>query len=289
MFNFRNQPEGLSITDNLLGKGQHGLVFAGTIRRARRSPPVAVAVKITIKGADTEFRINKKIYAHEHQPHKYLVYQFKTWMERIRLTPKSKRVIRKHLRERISGTQNITVTVMELCDGTLEKYFRQMSGEERWGIIRKIAEAIEYLHDRDIAVEDIKPANVLIRRRGQRYDVRLADFGHADQYREAECIAVSKRVDCTDLAQKVITRLFEEPDQDLISEDDRYVAKEVSSMLRKNKITLEELQDIVRTPESRQEFMQQRKRYHTTRTLLIWMMLIILSGITFKYLWNWMQ
>ena len=66
----------------------------------------------------------------------------------------------------------------ELFDRIVEQ---QGNYNERWarGVARDILRGIKYLHDQNIVHRDIKPENLLIDSKGDKFTVKLADFGFA--------------------------------------------------------------------------------------------------------------
>lgn len=70
--------------------------------------------------------------------------------------------------------------VMEWVDGmTLKQWMEQPhSRNERLSIAMQLADALDYIHQRQTAHRDLKPANIMVTRNGQR--VKLIDFGLSD-------------------------------------------------------------------------------------------------------------
>lgn len=48
---------------------------------------------------------------------------------------------------------------------------------EAIAIVRKLCDAIQYLHSRDIVHRDLKPENILLKKRNEINDIRIIDFG----------------------------------------------------------------------------------------------------------------
>lgn len=70
--------------------------------------------------------------------------------------------------------------VMEWVDGmTLKQWMEQPhSRNERLSIAMQLADALDYIHQRQTAHRDLKPANIMVTRNGQR--VKFIDFGLSD-------------------------------------------------------------------------------------------------------------
>lgn len=79
---------------------------------------------------------------------------------------------------------NTAYYVMEYVEGsTLSEILRQggtMNEQTAVGYVRKVAEALNYIHSRNINHLDVKPGNILLRR--QDLEIVLIDFGTAKHY-----------------------------------------------------------------------------------------------------------
>lgn len=80
---------------------------------------------------------------------------------------------------------NTTYYVMEfISGGSLESVIRQvgcLNAPVALILVRKVAEALEYMHDRQMLHLDLKPANIMIKEDGEPV---LIDFGLAKQYKD---------------------------------------------------------------------------------------------------------
>jgi eukaryotic-like serine/threonine-protein kinase len=59
------------------------------------------------------------------------------------------------------------------------------------GIVCRVLEALQHAHEQDVVHRDVKPANILVYKRGGRLLVKLADFGLAKNYLEAGLTEIS--------------------------------------------------------------------------------------------------
>lgn len=59
-------------------------------------------------------------------------------------------------------------------------------------LMRKIFDALEYMHSKKIIHRDIKPENLLLRSIENDHDLVIADFGLATQYSEPEKIKIKR-------------------------------------------------------------------------------------------------
>eukprot|EP01063_Lacrimia_lanifica_P011570 TRINITY_DN18318_c0_g1_i1.p1 TRINITY_DN18318_c0_g1~~TRINITY_DN18318_c0_g1_i1.p1 ORF type:complete len:1126 (+),score=379.31 TRINITY_DN18318_c0_g1_i1:129-3506(+) len=88
-------------------------------------------------------------------------------------------------------TDGALVIVTEYCDGGdlaawLTRYRTTSPIAAKWSIFEQIAEALRYMHERNILHRDLKPANILLTSRGV---VKLADFGLAKALQPEEQMA----------------------------------------------------------------------------------------------------
>jgi serine/threonine protein kinase/TolB-like protein len=81
--------------------------------------------------------------------------------------------------------------VMEYVDGVpLTEYCRreQSTVEQRLRLIRTVAEAVQYAHERGVVHRDLKPSNILVKSDGS---LRLLDFGIAKQL-DSDAVSLTK-------------------------------------------------------------------------------------------------
>lgn len=94
--------------------------------------------------------------------------------------------------EKLRVFEGDTLMVMEYAPGsTLSSWRKQFPGkrvpvEVAVNIVRQVASALDYAHERKIVHRDIKPANVMIEQVGAgKYDIRVLDFGLAAEIRSS--------------------------------------------------------------------------------------------------------
>ena len=94
--------------------------------------------------------------------------------------------------EKLRVFEGDTLMVMEYAPGsTLSSWRKQFPGkrvpaEVAIDIVRQVASALDYAHERKIVHRDIKPANVMIEQIGAgKYDIRVLDFGLAAEIRSS--------------------------------------------------------------------------------------------------------
>lgn len=94
--------------------------------------------------------------------------------------------------EKLRVFEGDTLMVMEYAPGsTLSSWRKQFPGkrvpaEIAIDIVRQVASALDYAHERKIVHRDIKPANVMIEQVGAgKYDIRVLDFGLAAEIRSS--------------------------------------------------------------------------------------------------------
>ena len=94
--------------------------------------------------------------------------------------------------EKLRVFEGDTLMVMEYAPGsTLSSWRKQFPGRRvpadvAVNIVRQVASALDYAHERKIVHRDIKPANVMIEQvDAGRYDVRVLDFGLAAEIRSS--------------------------------------------------------------------------------------------------------
>ena len=94
--------------------------------------------------------------------------------------------------EKLRVCEGDTLMVMEYAPGsTLSSWRKQFPGkrvpaEVAIDIVRQVASALDYAHERKIVHRDIKPANVMIEQTGAgKYDIRVLDFGLAAEIRSS--------------------------------------------------------------------------------------------------------
>lgn len=81
-------------------------------------------------------------------------------------------------------TKHVLHIVMELCSGgelfdriKSKRYFRE---EEAKPVVRKICEAIHFMHEKHRVVHcDLKPDNILFKTKAEDSDIKIIDFGMA--------------------------------------------------------------------------------------------------------------
>jgi tRNA A-37 threonylcarbamoyl transferase component Bud32 len=81
------------------------------------------------------------------------------------------------------STKSRPYLVMDYFDGiSLEEHVRQhgcLEPDELKAVVLPVAEALQAAHEQNILHRDVKPANILIRKEGDEWQVRLIDFGLA--------------------------------------------------------------------------------------------------------------
>lgn len=142
-----------------LGKGAMGEVFLGRDPVLDRQVAVKTILSSTAFGEEALARFEREARATASLNHPNIVTVFDFGQE-----------------------EGLHYLVMELVDGVdLETLIRQKSASKLalMEIMAQVAEGLGYAHERGIVHRDVKPANVLVVRRGNRYQAKLMDFGVA--------------------------------------------------------------------------------------------------------------
>ena len=100
--------------------------------------------------------------------------------------------VNRDVMEKLRVFEGDTLMVMEYAPGsTLSSWRKQFPGKRvpadvAVNIVRQVASALDYAHERKIVHRDIKPANVMIEQvDAGKYDVRVLDFGLAAEIRSS--------------------------------------------------------------------------------------------------------
>ena len=94
-------------------------------------------------------------------------------------------------------TGEVDIAIMQYYEnGSLSNIMDSgmLDAEHRYDLLTQILEGIAYLHSEGIIHCDLKPQNVLIARRGDRYIPKITDFGISKQLDEDQSSAVSNSV-----------------------------------------------------------------------------------------------
>src|SRR5205823_1691435 len=95
----------------------------------------------------------------------------------------------------VDAAQKRPYLVMDYFDGpTLAAYLEEhgaLSADELRALAVPVAEALATAHARGILHRDVKPANILVRREGEGWRVKLIDFGLAQKQRGEEATTAS--------------------------------------------------------------------------------------------------
>ena len=100
--------------------------------------------------------------------------------------------------------------VMQFIDGLpITEYCARnaLSIEGRLGLVRRVAEAVQYAHTRLVVHRDLKPSNILVTSAGE---PRLLDFGIAKLLGTEEGDAASET---TQVEQRMLTPEYAAPEQ----------------------------------------------------------------------------
>lgn len=141
---------------SVLGEGSFGKVYRAFDRALKRD----VAVK-EFAGRDPSFKTEMEILSRLQHPNLVKVFDL--------------------LLDESTGNHYL---VQELIVGeNVSRYFRRVSGDDRWEVLTQFLRGLEYLHQRGIVHSDIKPSNILVSVGSEngRPQAKLLDFGIAEK------------------------------------------------------------------------------------------------------------
>lgn len=100
-----------------------------------------------------------------------------------------------HLYEVYESSEYIYLVLESLEGGELMSHILEKGIYDEYSIsllLKKILEALEYMHSKKIIHRDIKPENLLLRSRQTDHDIVIADFGLAAEYSDPSKVKIKR-------------------------------------------------------------------------------------------------
>ncbi|EAR97631.2 Serine/Threonine kinase domain protein (macronuclear) [Tetrahymena thermophila SB210] len=145
---------------NIIGKGSFGLVFKITYNSQQK------AVKIIESKDQNQNSIN----------------QLKKEYDLLKNFNKSKYVLQIQNTQEINLAKPTIFIFTDLCDGELTTLIeQQISKKQIISIMMQLLMGLEELKQMKVIHRDLKPENILFNKKGQNYQIYIADFGQAKQ------------------------------------------------------------------------------------------------------------